>query len=125
GARRGAALVGAGGGERGPGGRGEAERPRRELVAGTSFDEHDPVAQPFVERLPVSGREEVELVRAEAAHRRVVEGGKLAQAGRGLLDGDLEAGRPRFAHIVSVLWMEAGEAVELGDRRQRDVLDHA
>src|SRR5262245_9111933 len=45
----------------------EAERRRRELVAGTSLDEHDSVAQPFVERLPVSGREEVELVRPQAA----------------------------------------------------------
>src|SRR5262245_2399251 len=101
---------------------GEAEGRRRELVAGTSLDEHDPVAQPFVERLPVSGREEVELVRTEAAHRRVVEGGELVQAGRGLLDGDLEAGRPRFAHLVAVLWMEAGEEVELRVERPGDRL---
>src|SRR5256886_4430284 len=51
----------------------EAERRRRELVAEASLDEYDPLAQAVGEGLPVVRGEEVELVGAEPAHRRVVD----------------------------------------------------
>src|SRR5437016_6048439 len=98
----------------------KAERGRRELLAEAGLDEDDPLAQSLGKCLPVVRREEVEIAGAEPAHRRVVEGRELGQARRRLAHGDLEAGRPRLAHLVSVLWMQAGEQVELRVERPGD-----
>src|SRR3954451_9208667 len=85
-----------------PGSGREAERGGRELVTEASLDEHDLLAQTLGERLPVVGREEVEVVGAEPAHRPLVECREPGEARRRLTPRDLEAGRPSLAHLVAV-----------------------
>src|SRR3954447_10858215 len=100
-----------------PGSGREAERGSRELVAEASLDEHDLLTQPLGERLPVVGREEVEVVGAEPAHRPLVEGREPGEAPATPPSRDLETGRPCLAHLVAVLGMKAVEEVEVGVER--------
>ena len=103
-----------------PGSGREAERGGREFVAEASLDEHDLLAQPLGERLPVVGREEVEVVGSEPAHRPLVEGREPGEARRRFTHRDLETGRPCLAHLVAVLGMKAVEEVEVGVERPGD-----
>src|SRR3954447_376257 len=73
-----------------PGSGREEGRGARDLVAEATLDEHDLLAHPLGERLPVVGREEVEVVGAEPAHRPLVEGREPGEARRRLTHSDLE-----------------------------------